>query len=89
METISGTGGSTAWYELRGPILMALSGTIGGGTATLEVKGGDGSTAIAVDGQARTAIGAYFVDMPENTRRQFRVTLASATGAALVVSLTD
>lgn len=61
---------------------VAALGTWGGGSATLEMLGPDGSTWLTV-GTAVTANGTQVVEVPQNS---FRWTIATATAVAVAVT---
>jgi hypothetical protein len=74
--------GSTDWVPLEnGEALLIVSGTFGGGTATLELLAADGLTAVPLAEGAFDEATAMALEMPGS--RSVRFTLAGASAPSL------
>jgi hypothetical protein len=78
--------GSTDWVKIKGECWVSLSGTFGGGTATIERKNQSG-TAVAIAGESHTVAADRLIDFPDRSTNEVRVTIASSTSPALVCSV--
>lgn len=76
--------GSSAWASIIGDglINIYISGTMGGGTVTLEALAPDGSTYVACAGGAFTSAGLHVINAASFTGR---VTLSGATSPSISV----
>ena len=84
-ETLSADG-STSYAKVKGACWVSLSGTFGGGTATIERKNAAG-TAVAIAGESHTVAADRLIDFPDKSVNEVRVTIASSTTPALAVSM--
>lgn len=84
-ETLSADG-STSYAKVKGPCWVSLSGTFGGGTATIERKNSAG-TAVAIAGESHTVAADRLLDFPAGSTNEIRVTIASSTDPALACSV--
>jgi hypothetical protein len=84
-QTIS-VDGSTTWQKVKGACWVSLSGTFGGGTATIERKNGS-AAAVAIAGEAHTVAADRLIDFPAQSINEVRVTVAGSSSPALVCSL--
>ena len=82
-QTLSANGQTNAKRYI-GPIRLSLSGTFGGGTATLQSKDPAGNWVDIANG-AFTAVTDTIFDFPGDVGNTVRVNLTGSTSPALVI----
>lgn len=81
----AGATGAAKSCALGGRYLMALAGTVGGATVTVEILGPNGATYLTVDGASLTAVGTKVIFLPWGAT--VRGAVAGGTPSGLYLTL--